>query len=347
MSWFFAVDNKTLDRTPGNRLAPRSERLARLAKLAQQQLREGTPANTVRAYEGDWARFQSWCAELALQALPADIKTITLYVAYLADENRPAGRRHRAGACRPPTIERALAAISYMHRVSGFPTPTTSQTVKDHLKALRIATLKQKVRAAPLLRVDLEAMVALFDPTNLVHVRDRAILLVGWACALRRSEIVSLHREDIEQQRQGLLVSIRKSKGNQTGEPELLPVEHAKNKALCPVLALQKWLVLSGIVEGSLFCNVSEAQATKHPMHDWQVDALVKRWTTVAKLSEPSRGYRYSAHSLRAGFITQAIKDGRPEWAVMHHARHRDYKTMQNYIRLADPFKDNPCKGLL
>ncbi|MFA5990608.1 MAG: hypothetical protein WC803_13520, partial [Sphingomonas sp.] len=172
---------------------PASLETRRLEFLAQELHRRGTPAETVRAYQGAWNRFHRWCQKLGRASLPCSIDTAILYLTHLADPERPReDDHHHGGACRVSTIDQAMAAICYVHRIEGLVPPRESRFVREHLKKVHVALRSPKKQAAPLLVEHLKLISSSLTHLDPVDQRDRAVLLVGWAAAMRRSEISCL-----------------------------------------------------------------------------------------------------------------------------------------------------------
>jgi integrase len=314
--------------------------------------RDGVPANTRRAYEGDWRRFVSWCNRRGQESLPASHDVIGAYVSYMLDPERPRATRTTSGRVTVGTVERALSAITRYHQKSGLASPVAHPQVKELMKEARRARRQRRRQAAPLLvehlREIVETMLANPDFDAQLVMRDRALLLLGFAMAARRSELAALDRIDLDVRSDGLVVHITHSKANQDGqELEFVPVETADDPKLCPLRALRRWLELVPDVDtGPVFRKSFRGRIVDERMPDWQVDDAVKRWTQQAGI-KPTGGNSFSAHSLRAGVITEATKAGRSESIVMHHSRHKTFAVFHRYVRLADPFSENPVKGLL
>jgi len=306
--------------------------------------REGTPANTKRAYEGDWKRFEGWCAAWGHRALPASPQVVILYVTYLADPERPGGSQ------KPSTIERAMAALSHYHKVRGYVPPRQSIHVQQHIRKVKNALKMAPEQAPPLLVRHLEKIVARMPATDPIAMRDKALLLVGWAGALRRSEIAALDRPHAVFTPEGIQLTIASSKTDQEGQGELIPIEPASNPDLCPVGALRTWLDASPdvmeIVQ-AVFPRTYYGGLVLDRMPEWEVNDVVKKWARKTGITPDQPGVEFSGHSLRAGFITEAARAGRPEWQIMTHSRHKSYESFRGYIRRANLFQDNPGRGLL
>ncbi len=317
----------------------------RLYARSLQFQKDGTPANTKRAYEGDWKRFDSWCALWGHRALPASPQVVILYITHLADPERTGGSQ------KPATIERAMAALSYYHKVRGYVPPRQSVHVQQHLQKVKNALKMAPEEAPPLLVRHLEKIVARMPATEPVAIRDKALLLVGWAGALRRSEVASLDRKSAVFTPEGLMLTVSSSKTDQEGQGERIPIEPAQNPDLCPISALRAWLEAyppdPTQISDPLFPRTYFGGLTPERIPEWEVNDVVKRWARKADLTPDQPGVEFSGHSLRAGFITEAARAGRADWQIMTHSRHKSYESFRRYIRRANLFQDNPGRGLL
>jgi site-specific recombinase XerD len=175
------------------------------AERARAYIDAATAANTRRAYRSDWADFAAWCAAHGLPTLPADPETVALYLAALAQ------------VAKVSTVQRRLTAIAKAHRAGGYETPTRSEAVHLTMRGIRRTHGVAPTQKAPAVLADLRAMLATC-PYNLIGIRDRAILLLGFAGAFRRSELVSLDVTDLAFGEDGLTITLRRSKGDQGGE---------------------------------------------------------------------------------------------------------------------------------
>jgi len=286
-----------------------TEVLARAADYASAAKSEATK----RAYRSDWQDFERWCAQHGVAPLPAEIGTVAAYLASLAD-----------GGLKASTITRRGAAIGYAHRLAGMPPPTASEPVKAVLRGIRRRVGVAVERKAPATARAISRMV------KGASVRDRAILLLGFAAALRRSELVDLKVKDLERTPDGLIVHIRRSKTDQEGEGHQVAVPLGTK--LKPVEAVDAWLAKRGTDPGPLF-DISDATVAR----------IVKRAARRAKLDPKEM----SGHSLRAGFVTSALESGADILKVMDVTRHREVKTLKAYDRRAKAFKDHAGKNFL
>jgi integrase len=195
---------------------------------------------------------------------------------------------------------------------------------------------------APLLLEGLRAAVAALPATRR-GLRDRALLVLGWALGARRGELVALDVEDLRETPEGLEVTIRRSKTDQEAEGRRVGVPFGSNPLTCPVRAVRAWRKASGILSGALFRGVTRAGSlTPHRLDAGDVARTVKRAAHAAGLD----ARELAAHSLRAGLVTQAAKSGKSERVIMRQTGHRSIAQVRRYIRDADLFHDNAAQGI-
>ena len=289
--------------------------------------REAQAANTRRAYKADWRDFLAYAAKRGKPALPADPDEVARYLRHLV------ARR----GLKVVTVSRRLAAIGEQHKASGFRSPVDEWVVKKTLRRLRCEHGEPARGKAPLLTEDLRKIVACI-PDTLVGSRDRAILLLGFAGALRRRELVSLDVEDLALAPEGLVLSINKSKTDQTRKGRKVGIPYGKHEATCPVRAVLRWLEQSKLVEGALFRGVTKHGAVRTTrLTDQIVADIVKRYAKAIG----KHASRFSAHSLRAGLITSAAIAGVPERAIQDQSGHQSVTVLRRYIRDACIFRCN------
>src|ERR1035437_7601974 len=224
------------DRPTNTQIGP----LAEIADRAFEFMHQSKAKNTIRAYRADWDHFTAWCQSHGQASLPATADTVALYVADLAATHKPA------------TITRRISAISQGHQIAGMETPTGSAKVRLVMAGIRRTLGTAQEAKTPILVDDLRRMLAGL-PGNLLGVRDRVLLLIGFCGAFRRSELVALDAADVAITREGLVVSIRRSKTDQEGEGRKVGIPYASHVESWPVRSYQDWLEKSGITEGPLF----------------------------------------------------------------------------------------------
>ena len=321
-------------------LAPRSKppsaalgrALPDLAERVVETAREARAPNTQRAYASDWRQFQAWCDELGVSPLPAAPQTIALFLQHLADEG-----------LKVSSLARKLACISSTHRQHGHPPVWTQAMVRDVMKGLR-RTLGEKPTQK--LAIDNRALRRLLEEVGPgpLGVRDRAMLLLGWAAALRRSELVGLRVGDLVQRERGVYVTIRRSKTDQTGKGEAVPVFYGRSSHLCPVKAVEAWVeVLAVLGSGGPEAWLWPGTPPSKPLSVYTWVERLKRLAEKAGL-DPAK---VAGHSLRRGFITTAAREGKDIDAIMVTSRHRTVAIVRGYIERETLFDNAAGEGLL
>lgn len=305
--------------------------LAREFEMAERYLRSQHAGSTRRAYATDWRIFLAWCRAKDLEALPASPETVALFLS--AEAN--AGRR-------PSTLARRAAAIRLAHCSQEYESPTNSELVKAAMRGIRREHGTAGRQKSPALAPHIRSMVALADPTTLVGARDRALLLLGFAGALRRSELVGLRVEDLEETPRGLQIKIRRSKTDQEGAGETVAV--IRGGPCCPVEAVKLWRELANIATGPLFRRVRRGgRLGAAALNPYAVALIVKKY--AAQLGLDPRAF--AGHSLRAGFLTSAAMNRASLFKLREVSRHKSLNTLQVYVRQAEAFDDHAGEGLL
>lgn len=309
------------------------EPIEQLVESARRYIAEGKAKSTRRAYRSSFAGFDGWCTSRGLVSCPAAPATIAVYLAALAD----------AGAA-VSTIERTLAGIAHEHRSRNHVWQRGEPAIRETMAGIRrkLGTSPAS-KKAPVGDGELAALVATLGE-DLAGLRDRALLTLGWSSACRRSELVALDVADVEEQREGLLVHVRRSKRDQEAKGFDKGIPHASAPSLCAVRALRAWLDAAGITEGPIFRAVDRyGHVSKTRLSDRSVARIVQRAASAAGL-DPSR---YGGHSLRSGFMTTAAEKGRPLEAIMRQTGHKTESVARGYIQHATVFVNNPAKGLV
>lgn len=308
-----------------------SPELLEILSNAQEFLSTTIANSTQEVYARDWRAFSRWCSDHDLADLPAAPEVVAWYLTSLAMKN-----------LRVPTIRRHAAAIAAMHRASGYPTPTAHPAIRELLRGMtrKIGTPPKPVDA--LLSEDIRRMAKAL-PDTLIGMRDKALILLGFAGAFRRSEIVGLDVDDIRCRDEGFVVLLRRSKTDQRGEGRWVGIPRGKNAGSCPVVALNKWLEVSGVSEGAVFRGLDRhGNFVSERLSRRAVGEVIKRAARAVGL-DPSR---YSGHSLRSGHCTQAARSGVPEHIIMQQTGHRCQATLKRYLRLGGIFEENSGNAL-
>jgi integrase len=311
--------------------SPGGDLLARLLAQAEASFRAARAGSTLRAYAHDWQHFRLWCQQHGLVPLPASPQAVILYATDLAKN------QHKKWN----TLCRRLAAVSQLHGQAGFESPTRSWAVKQFWQGLRREVGIAPVRKQPVLIRDLQQILAAV-PDTLAGTRDRAVLLIGFAAALRRSELAALEVADIATTAEGLVLTIRRSKTDQAGEGRRVGIPAGGDPATCPVRALEAWCAAGKIAEGPLFRGVDRHGRVLQRLSGEAVALVVKRY--AAKLGHNPA--EFAGHSLRAGLATSAAAAGKSERAIMNQTGHRSVTTVRRYIRDGNLFRENAAEGL-
>jgi site-specific recombinase XerD len=286
-------------------------------------------ASTRKAYRTDFRLFKAWCEGKGVSALPASPETVA---AFLASESKTA---------KPSTLGRRAAAIRYAHKLAGLPLPTDAEGVKATMRGIRRTLGTARVRKAPAVAGKMLGMVAT-APDKLAGLRDRALLLIGFGGALRRSELVALDVADISETETGLFVTIRGSKTDQERMGATIAI--ARGDIACPAKALRKWLDAAGIEAGPIFRPIDKAGTMRASRLTCRsVANIVKAYAGRAGFDAGT----FSGHSLRAGFLTSAAAKGASIFKMMDVSRHKSVDTLRGYVGDAELFKDHAGAGLL
>ncbi|MDO8789247.1 MAG: site-specific integrase [Sulfuritalea sp.] len=298
--------------------------LTTLSLEVSSYLRASLSDNSRKAYRSDLDQFLGWGG-----TVPASPELIAAYLAAHAEHHAPA------------TLARRLVSIGKAHTARGLQSPTGSALVRATLRGIRHTHGSAQRQVAPAIKEDVLAMVA--GLVGVKGIRDRAMLMVGFAGAFRRSELVSLTVADIEMAKQGMVVQLRRSKTDQEGRGRKVAIPFARG-AVCPVQALQQWLELAGITEGPLFRAVNR--------HGVISDAALTPQTVASVVKERAQAVgldstKYAGHSLRSGLVTSAAQLGVSSWKIRAQTGHKSDAMLARYIRDANIFVDNAAGAVL
>jgi integrase len=285
---------------------------------------------TRRAYAADWQNFTSWCSSMGATSLPASPAAVGAFMADMATRGFAVA-----------TIARRLAAVATAHRVAGHGLDTRHPGIREVLRGIRRAHGSRQNHVAPAVTATIKAMIAAIQGDGGIAVRDRALLLIGFAGAFRRSELVALTLKDITREAEGVRVLIAQSKTDQGGKGQEIGIAKT-DSPLCPVTALESWISLSGIQAGPLFRSINRHGNIGQSMSDRSVALIVKSRAEAAGL-DPSQ---FSGHSLRAGLATSAAAAGLAEGDIQRQTRHKSVAQLRRYVRHGSLFIGNVTKGV-
>lgn len=294
-----------------------------MGEAARALAEHGKAANTKRSYRADWADFTTWCEAHGRLALPATSATVGDYLAA------------RAGSLAVATLEHRLAGIAYAHLLARQDSPIDAQ-VRLVMSAIRRVKGTAQKQAAPAVTDALRAMVRA-TPSTLAGARDRALLLVGFAAALRRSELVGLDVADLAYADAGVVLTIRRSKTDQEGAGRTIAIPRGLWSETCPVRALKAWCEAGRVTAGPLFRPIDRhGHVSAGRLSGNAVSTIVKRTAAAAGL-----GGAWSGHSLRAGLATSAAAAGVNDRQIARQTGHKSMRTLSRYIREGELFRDN------
>lgn len=315
--------------------APRADRDTHLSDRARKRIAGGVAPQTRRAYARQWAAFDAWCVTEDRTALPATAETLAEYITALAEQGYSYS-----------TLEQAMAAIRTMHRTSGHKGQPDTEAAVLVLRDYRRTTRRRKKKAAPATIDPLRAMVATTDPDTPKGLRDRVVLLLGFALYGRRSELVSLDLADLTETDDGLVVLITASKTDQDAEGEEVAIPYGQHPDTCPVRTVRAWRALLAeldITTGRLLRSVSRHGRIGESLSDRAVDRIVKDCAVAAELPGAEN---FSAHSLRRGGASQSYRGGAPVAVITKHGRWAEGSAVVlGYIDVEDQWRNNPIRG--
>ena len=299
-------------------------------RQAEQFIAQSKSANTLRAYRSDWRHFETWCRQHGVASLPAHVETVASYLSDLAATSRVS------------TLQRRVAAISVAHKMAGHESPTSSAAVRVLLAGIRRSLGTKPGTKKPALTEDIRSMLDCL-PDSLLGARDRALLLLGFAGAFRRSELVALDVQDLEFTDDGLVVTLRRSKTDQEGETRRVGIPRGSGPTTCPVRALRNWLDEADITDGPVFRSVNRHGKLQPRRLTAQSVALVIKKYAALIGRDPAV---FAGHSLRSGHATQAAANGASERSIMNQTGHKSLKMVRRYIREGSLFRENAAARL-
>ncbi|KGP78433.1 MULTISPECIES: site-specific integrase [Paenibacillus] len=304
-----------------------------LIKQSRQLISHSQSVNTNKAYRSDFALFEKWCREYDYISLPASEECLGNYISDLVLHDYKAN-----------TISRKLSAIRFAHETAKMEFPFTYSIQQILAGTRRHLGTKQKGKD-PITIPMLQEMVHAIDgiDNEVKKKRDKAILLIGFMGAFRRSELTGIDLEDVTLVEDGLMIELKKSKTDQLGESENLAIPYGQFDHTCPVRAYIDWVSAAGIDNGPLFRSINRhGKISSNRLSDGAVAEIVKNYAGKCNYDIS----KYSGHSLRAGFVTTAAKAGKSEWAIAKQSRHKSMTTLRRYIRLGNAFEQNAADDL-
>jgi len=280
-------------------------------------LKNSKSPNTLRAYQSDYKDFSAFCIKNNFNTLPADPKILSLYLTKLSQTSKFS------------TLKRRIASISVIHKIKGHYIDTKHPVIIENLLGIKRQKGSNQKAKKPILINDLKMIINVIDKDSIKEnrkLRDKALILVGFAGGFRRSELVALELEDIEFVREGVKIFVRRSKTDQSGEGMTKAIPSFNNALYCPVVHLQNWIYELKNKKGKIF-----------PISDKSVALIIKKYANLAGLD----GDKYAGHSLRSGFATSTAESGAEERNIMAMTGHKTTQMVRRYIQEANLFKNN------
>jgi site-specific recombinase XerD len=290
-------------------------------------------ASTWRAYDSDWRIFNGWCLGVDLWALPAAATTVAMFLAAEAQRGTA-----------PSTLNRRLAAIRLMHLGARVPSPHDTVEVHEVMRGIRRLSTRGIVKKEAAVDEQIRKMVDMCDARTFQGLRNRALLLLGFAGAFRRSELVALDLANLKTTTEGFIVLIRKSKTDQESEGQRIAIPQVEESPYCPVQAVTDWLSAANIDQGAIFRRVTKGnKLTEDRLTDQSVAHVIKKLAGRAGLLAS----QYSGHSLRSGFLTSAAARRASIFKMAAQSRHKSLDVLAGYVRAQELFEDHAAEGLL
>ena len=295
---------------------PKPRNLTQIKELEEdtlKNLKRSKANNTLRAYKSDFRDFSEFCAKNGFSSMPTQPKIIALYITKLSKSSKFS------------TLKRRVASISVIHKLKGHYLDTKNPIIIENLHGIKRTLGSRQKAKKPILINELKLIIKAIDKEK---IRDKALILIGFAGGFRRSELVNLHGEDIEFVPEGVKILIKRSKTDQSGEGIIKAIPYFDNQEFCPIVALKEHFSknLKNNNEDKIF-----------DISDKSVALIIKRYAKKAGLDAS----RYSGHSLRSGFATTAAEFGAEERNIMAMTGHKTTQMVRRYIQEANLFKNN------
>ena len=285
-------------------------------------LKNSKANNTLRAYQSDFRDFSIFCTKNGFSFMPTQPKIIALYITHLSKSFKFS------------TLKRRIASISVIHKLKGHYLDTKHPIIMENLLGIKRTLGSRQKAKKPILINDLKLIIKAIDKDK---IRDKAVILVGFAGGFRRSELVNVYFQDIDFVPEGVKILIRRSKTDQSGEGSIKAIPYFENQEFCPVIALKNYL-------NKKFSNSDKSQKDVKifEISDKSVALIIKRYAEKAGLDSS----KYAGHSLRSGFATTAAEFGAEERNIMAMTGHKTTQMVRRYIQEANLFKNNALKDI-
>ena len=285
--------------------------------------------NTLRAYRSDFKDFAAFCVKHGFKSMPTDPKIISLYLTHLSK------------TLKISTLRRRLVSIGVVHKLKGHYLDTKHPVVIENLMGIKRIKGSKQTGKKPILISHLKQIINVIneqDIEEIVKLRNKTLILIGFGGGFRRTELISIDYEDLEFVNEGVKITLKRSKTDQFGEGMIKGLPYFSNETYCPVMSLKNWLKISKIKTGPIFKRfVKGSVLTSNRLTDQSVVLIIKDCLKLAGIENNN----FSGHSLRSGFATVAAESGADERSIMAMTGHKTTQMVRRYIREANIFKNN------
>jgi len=292
-------------------------------------LKNSKAANTLRAYQADFKDFSTFCIKNGLSSMPTEPKILSIYLTHLSKSSKFS------------TLKRRIASISVIHKLKGHYLDTKHPIIMENLHGIKRTLGSRQKSKKPILINELKLIIKSIDQEKIEaksHVeskfkvqeklRNKALILIGFAGGFRRSELVNIDHEDVEFVTEGVKILIKRSKTDQSGEGNIKAIPYFDNQEFCPVIALKEYIKYK-------FASTNKRKIIENS--DKSVALIIKKYAEQVGLDSS----KYAGHSLRSGFATTAAEFGAEERNIMAMTGHKTTQMVRRYIQEANLFKNN------
>ena len=309
-----------------------NELLTDVKKLHEEtlaNLKSSKANNTLRAYKSDFKDFGAFCAKHGFNSIPTEPKVVSLYLTHLSANSKIS------------TLRRRLVSIGIVHKLKGHYLDTKHPVIIENLMGIKRKKGSIQIGKKPILINHLKQIIDVIDNQKIQKIkklRNRTLILIGFGGGFRRTELISIDYEDIDFVKEGVKITLKRSKTDQFGEGLLKGLPYFENIKYCPVTSLKDWIYLSKIKTGPVFRRFAKGSIlTGHRLTDQSVALIIKDCLKLAGIENQN----FSGHSLRSGFATVAAESGADERSIMAMTGHKTTQMVRRYIREANIFKNN------
>ena len=309
-----------------------SELITNLKKLHEDtlnNLKSSKANNTLRAYKSDFKDFGVFCAKHGFSSMPTEPKVVSLYLTHLSTNSKIS------------TLRRRLVSIGVVHKLKGHYLDTKHPIIIENLMGIKRKKGSVQIGKKPILINHLKQIINVIDEQKIEKIkklRNKTLILLGFGGGFRRTELISINKEDLDFVDEGVKITLRRSKTDQFGEGLIKGLPYFTNEKYCPVTNLKNWLILSKIKTGPIFRRFKKGTIlTDHRLTDQSVVLIIKDCLKIAGIENQN----FSGHSLRSGFATVAAASGADERSIMAMTGHKTTQMVRRYIKDANLFKNN------